>query len=1118
MDELFMGSEQFFLRKLQVANWGTFSGIHTVELSERGHLFVGGSGSGKSTLLDAISVLLTPGRINFNAAARQGERRSDRSFMSYIRGAWSSEQDTEGKAATRYLRSESTWSAVLLTYRSSMGAVVTLMFVGYVRGASRDEQSVRRNYFVIPDEFDLQSIADFADADFNVRLVKKRAPSSEMFATFGPYFECFGRYFGISDRKVLDLLHKAQSAKNMGDVNFFFREFMLEVPRTYEIARTLVEEFTELRQAYDVVKKAREQVEVLELARQAHDRMLQAEQEQARMSRLAGAVEQWKSARLAGFLEKRLPGIERESTLVKARLADARGQLRTRSARRDSLREEHYKSGGEMIERLGHELRVARDDYERAARRRQSLQREVELLSVKLPETAAQFSAMSARLREERDRLAEREQRLAEEHDALTVQKAEAEKRFALLRREIEAMRAQPSNIRADLLEMRARIAEELELAPADLPFAGELMQILPGQERWQGACERVVRPLALSVLVPDAHYARFARAVNRRNLGLRLVYNRVGRVQKTPDAFSGSSVPGKFEFKAGAMRLWLMNELAERFDYECVEDTAGFAGFERAVTVSGQVKHNMVRHEKDDRRSVSDRRAWSTGFSNAEKRRLYEQEAGEVSERIAGFMTELSRGADARSELARRAEAVIKILGLPWEDIDSASHAERIRELTARMDEIKKSDKRLQELSGQIAQTEEQIEKVKSVEGEFVTRSAQLEMSLESERARLEEARALLRAQPVSEELLGALDGNDFDAHPDAALTEKNLPGRASGLGQRLAGAEQKAAVQREEQKGQMIVLFARFRQRWPAEAANLGESELFAADYFARLEDLQTDGLPRYEARFRDLLENHARQNLIDLARELDNERRQIKSRMKEVNDSLAEVAFNRTEGRETHLRIAVRDRQLPEVREFRELQGAVMQESADVHGQAEAERYFVKLSELIARLNEDNPQSRLWRERVLDVREHVTFQGIEFDDAGGTIEVFDSGAGKSGGQRQKLTMTCLVAALRYQLGGTRAVKPRYAPVVMDEAFDKADSEFTDISMRIFMDFGFQPVIATPEKALYTLEPYIGSFSYVSCAERRISSVLNMSPERVSSMLGGPAAEQPPEDAPDA
>lgn len=104
MDELLSGTEQYYLKRLQLANWGTFSGIHTIDIAQRGHLFVGGSGSGKSTILDAMSVLLTPGRINFNAAARQGEKRSDRSFMSYIRGAWSSEQDSDGKAATKFLR------------------------------------------------------------------------------------------------------------------------------------------------------------------------------------------------------------------------------------------------------------------------------------------------------------------------------------------------------------------------------------------------------------------------------------------------------------------------------------------------------------------------------------------------------------------------------------------------------------------------------------------------------------------------------------------------------------------------------------------------------------------------------------------------------------------------------------------------------------------------------------------------------------------------------------------------------------------------------------------------------------------------------------------------------
>lgn len=45
--------EQFRMSRLQVYNWGTFSELHDVPISERGFLFVGRSGAGKSTLLDA---------------------------------------------------------------------------------------------------------------------------------------------------------------------------------------------------------------------------------------------------------------------------------------------------------------------------------------------------------------------------------------------------------------------------------------------------------------------------------------------------------------------------------------------------------------------------------------------------------------------------------------------------------------------------------------------------------------------------------------------------------------------------------------------------------------------------------------------------------------------------------------------------------------------------------------------------------------------------------------------------------------------------------------------------------------------------------------------------------
>jgi uncharacterized protein YPO0396 len=123
---------------------------------------------------------------------------------------------------------------------------------------------------------------------------------------------------------------------------------------------------------------------------------------------------------------------------------------------------------------------------------------------------------------------------------------------------------------------------------------------------------------------------------------------------------------------------------------------------------------------------------------------------------------------------------------------------------------------------------------------------------------------------------------------------------------------------------------------------------------------------------------------------------------------------------------------------------------------------------------------------------VRQHVEFIGREFDEDGQEVQVHQSGAGLSGGQRQKLATTVLAAALRYQLGGSDTGLPRYAAVVLDEAFDKADNEFTALAMNIFTNFGFQMIVATPLKSVMTLEPFIGGACFVDIRERKTSSVL--------------------------
>ena len=241
-------ANQFRMRRLQVLNWGTFSGLTEVPIAERGFLFVGRSGSGKSTLLDGMSALLTPPSIvDFNAAAREAERSGrDRSLVSYVRGAWADQQDSEsGEIATQYLRKGATWSALALEYHTARGDAVSIVRLFWIAGAGTSANDVRKHYMVIPRRFDLAKEMEGFDLDLR-KLRGRLGEDVGHFDSFTGYAERFRHLLGIGNDMALRLLHKTQSAKNLGDLNGFLRGFMLEEPRTFEAADRLVDDFAEL--------------------------------------------------------------------------------------------------------------------------------------------------------------------------------------------------------------------------------------------------------------------------------------------------------------------------------------------------------------------------------------------------------------------------------------------------------------------------------------------------------------------------------------------------------------------------------------------------------------------------------------------------------------------------------------------------------------------------------------------------------------------------------------------------------------------------------------------------------------------------------------------------------
>lgn len=206
-----------------------------------------------------------------------------------------------------------------------------------------------------------------------------------------------------------------------------------------------------------------------------------------------------------------------------------------------------------------------------------------------------------------------------------------------------------------------------------------------------------------------------------------------------------------------------------------------------------------------------------------------------------------------------------------------------------------------------------------------------------------------------------------------------------------------------------------------------------------------------------------------------------------MDTVNDSLLRAEYNKG----THLLIEVEEKAPPEAQELKAELRAALSHSLSMDDRV-AEARFQAMKKLVKRLASQDPQQVSWRRLALDVRQHVEFLARELDEEGREVLVHRSGAGKSGGQRQKLTATCLAAALRYQLGGPGRVLPTFATIFLDEAFDKADADFTDAAMKIFKTFGFQLIIATPVKSVMTIEPYVGGAVFIHIKDSKDSRAL--------------------------
>lgn len=255
--------QQFCMWCLQVYNWGIFNGLIEVLIVECGFLFVGWFGLGKLILFDVMLVMLVLLLIvDFNVVVCEVECSGcDCNLVFYVCGVWVDQQDCGiGEIVMQYLCKGVIWIVLVLEYCVGDGCVVSLVCLFWIVGNGVVVVDVCKYYLIVEWLFDI--VKDLGGFDLDLCKFKQCLGDVYYFDSFIGYVECFCYLFGIDNDMVLWLLYKMQLVKNLGDLNVFLCDFMLDMLWIFDVVECLVSDFVELDGVYKLVVIVWCQVEI----------------------------------------------------------------------------------------------------------------------------------------------------------------------------------------------------------------------------------------------------------------------------------------------------------------------------------------------------------------------------------------------------------------------------------------------------------------------------------------------------------------------------------------------------------------------------------------------------------------------------------------------------------------------------------------------------------------------------------------------------------------------------------------------------------------------------------------------------------------------------------------
>ncbi len=1067
----------FRFKYFEVLNWGPFDNkVWQLDFKLSNALLTGKNGSGKSTLVDAITTLFeSPGNIVYNKAA--GAKSKERNITSYVMGhirevSEGNDERTDYRTRTDFSviagvffcqRLQRTVSLAQFFYFAGDNERPTIIYIG-----GRKEISINRDF------------RNFGRKAVDIKRHLRRL-GFEIFDNFSAYKQWFMRELNWSERACA-LFKQCISMKDVANITSFVRDYMLDSGSCESLMQDLVNHFDDLTDCYKQILRARDEIAALSPVEQLSEMLSQKQHDLSQLENGRKGLDTFLSSRLLALIKNEEQKLQQEQLSCQARLQEDEHKLTELMHKQERLLRQHAQSGGDHIAVISQDIDHKREllavrsehysSYEKltAAVGLNAAVNEEDFLKQRLevgklePEYAQQVQAAQQTLIE--NKMAE----------------GSLKKDEGRLNEEILSLGKRHSNLPSAQIELRQQIAAALRVEEERLPYVGELISVKDNEKKvWEGAIERVLHGFALSLLVPDELYPGVVSYVNSRNLGRRLVFYRMSDLGVGK---SGQLAPNSLILKLAVKPDTEFTEalslhLQQRFNLSCCSSEEEFRRQTEAVMPSGLIKQRR-RHEKDDRRAVTDRSAYVLGWSNTEKISALRQELAALENQLRQIDTAV---AAANQVLQQRMVQLQNLRRLSseytsFERLNTAA-------LSAEISRLQQEKRRLQQENPDLQQLEEELKKCRTdLEQAGLCKDNRLKQlgSLDDKlQGRQKQSKALsdlllksefdpqveLYLKPVYGTLPRRLNADNYnEVYRDL---ERLLNERAVGLSKAIAELQQS-----------MVRALTSFNKDFPVESKELQPAVEYLPEYMQLLKVLREDNLPKFEQRFKEKLTGSTLSDIAHLRARLDEEEKQMKRRIEELNQSLKDIDYNP----ESFIQLKTKDSADDDIRQFKnELDTYLSYTFGKDEPLEVTEEKFQSFQELIDRfkgradfLSED----LCWRRKVLDVRQWHNFAAIEYERlTGREREYYESSSAKSGGQKEKLAYTILAASLSYQVRRQEQDESRkdtaFRFLMIDEAFGSGSPELATYGLSLFKKLKLQVLVITPMTKIGEIEPYV-------------------------------------------